>query len=147
MLTSIVKLHSKISRSVCDGPPFIIHRYDAYFMGFQINPITQYWIFATSDWFCTGGSHIVMFELIIFSVLKAWQWRFYLRWFSMDKSNKEARVHLTPPPKVKLLLTYHVLLTWSGTLPCSPNSLPMVSKAISTHGSQTSSPVAVNLLP
>ena len=35
--------------------------------------------------------------------------------------------------------TYHVLLTRSGTLPCSPNSLPMVSKAISTHGSETSS--------
>ena len=33
------------------------------------------------------------------------------------------------------------------TLPCSPNSLPMVSKAISTHGSQTSSPVAVTVWP
>jgi len=43
--------------------------------------------------------------------------------------------------------TYRVLLTWSGTLPCSPNSLPMVSKTISTHGSQTSSPVAVNVWP
>ena len=43
--------------------------------------------------------------------------------------------------------TYHVLLRWSGTLPCSPNSLPMVSKAISTHGSQTSSPVVVNVWP
>ena len=31
--------------------------------------------------------------------------------------------------------TYHVLLTRSGTLPCSPNSLPMVSKAISIHHS------------
>ena len=36
--------------------------------------------------------------------------------------------------------TYHELLTWSGTLTCSTNSLAMVSKAISTHGSQTSSP-------
>ena len=44
-------------------------------------------------------------------------------------------------------LTYRVLLTRSGTLPCSLNSLPMVSKAISTHGSQTSSPVAVNMWP
>ena len=43
--------------------------------------------------------------------------------------------------------TYHVPLIWSGTLPCSPNSLPMVSKAISTLGSQTSSPVAVNVWP
>ena len=43
--------------------------------------------------------------------------------------------------------TYLMLLTWSGTLPCSPNSLPMVSKAISTHGSQTSSPVTVNVWP
>ena len=43
--------------------------------------------------------------------------------------------------------TYHVLLTQSVTLPCSPNSLPMVSKAISTHGLQTSSPVAVNVWP
>ena len=41
--------------------------------------------------------------------------------------------------------TYHVLLTQSGTLPCSPNSLPMVSKAISTHGSQTFSPVTANV--
>ena len=41
--------------------------------------------------------------------------------------------------------TYHVLLTRSGTLPCSPNSLPMVSKAISTHGSQTSSPITANV--
>ena len=40
-----------------------------------------------------------------------------------------------------------MLLTRSGTLPCSPNSLPMVFKAISTHGSQTSSPVAANLWP
>ena len=40
--------------------------------------------------------------------------------------------------------TYQVLLTRSGTLSCSPNSLPMVLKAISTHSSQTSSPVAVN---
>ena len=40
-----------------------------------------------------------------------------------------------------------VLLTRSGTLPCSPNSLPVVSKAISTHGSQTSSPVAANAWP
>ena len=38
-----------------------------------------------------------------------------------------------------------MLLTRSGTLPCSPNSLPMVSKDISTHGSKTSSPVAVNV--
>uniref|UniRef100_A0A8C4Q480 Gap junction protein n=1 Tax=Eptatretus burgeri TaxID=7764 RepID=A0A8C4Q480_EPTBU len=36
---------------------------------------------------------------------------------------------------------------YSLTLPRSPNSLPMVSKAISTHGSQTSSPVAANLWP
>ena len=43
--------------------------------------------------------------------------------------------------------TYHVLLTQSGTLPCSPNSLPMVSKNISTHGSQTSSPVAAKVEP
>ena len=36
----------------------------------------------------------------------------------------------------------------SDTLPYSPNSLPMVlSKEISTHGSQTSSPVAVNVWP
>ena len=41
--------------------------------------------------------------------------------------------------------TYRMLLTWSGTMPCSPNSLPMVSKAIAIHGSQTSSPVAAFL--
>ena len=43
--------------------------------------------------------------------------------------------------------TYRVLLTRSGTLTCSPNSPPMVSKDISTHGSQTSSPVTVNVWP
>ena len=43
--------------------------------------------------------------------------------------------------------TYHMLSIRSGTLPCSPNSLPMVSKAISTHGSQTHSPVAANVWP
>ena len=43
--------------------------------------------------------------------------------------------------------TDRVLLILSDTLPCSPNSLPMVFKAISTHGSQTSSPVAVNVWP
>ena len=43
--------------------------------------------------------------------------------------------------------TYHMLLTWSGTLPCSPNTLPKVSKAIYTHGSQTCSPVAGNVWP
>ena len=43
--------------------------------------------------------------------------------------------------------TYHVLLTRAGTLPYSPNPLPMISKAISTHGSQTSSPVEVNVWP
>ena len=37
--------------------------------------------------------------------------------------------------------TYRMLTIQSGTLPYSPNSLPMVSKAISTHGSQISSPV------
>ena len=42
--------------------------------------------------------------------------------------------------------TYRVLLTWSGTPPFSPNSFPMVSKVISTHGSQTS-PVIVNVWP
>ena len=36
-----------------------------------------------------------------------------------------------PPPT-----TYHVLSMGSGTLPCSPISLPVVSTAISTHGSQ-----------
>jgi len=41
--------------------------------------------------------------------------------------------------------TYRVLSIRSGTLPCSPNSLPMVSKEFSTHGSQTSSPVTVNV--
>ena len=35
----------------------------------------------------------------------------------------------------------------SGTLSCSPNSLPVVSKDISTHGSQTSSPVAAKVWP
>uniref|UniRef100_A0A8C4Q2J0 G-protein coupled receptors family 1 profile domain-containing protein n=1 Tax=Eptatretus burgeri TaxID=7764 RepID=A0A8C4Q2J0_EPTBU len=43
--------------------------------------------------------------------------------------------------------TYCMLLTRSVTLPCSPNSLLMVSRSISTHGSQTSSPVAVNVWP
>ena len=43
--------------------------------------------------------------------------------------------------------TYRVLSKRSGTLPCSPNSLPMVSKAISTHGWQTSSPVTANVWP
>ena len=43
-----------------------------------------------------------------------------------------------PSPK-----TYRVPSMWSGTPPCSPNSLCMVSKAISTHASRTSSPVAV----
>ena len=38
-----------------------------------------------------------------------------------------------------------MLLIRSGTLPCSPNSLPMVSKDISTHDSPTSSPVAANV--
>jgi len=47
-----------------------------------------------------------------------------------------------PSPK-----THRVLSIRSGTLPYSPNSLPMVSKAISTHGSQTSSPVAGNVWP
>ena len=47
-----------------------------------------------------------------------------------------------PSPK-----TCRMLLTWSGTLPCSSNSLSMVSKAISTHGSQTSSPIAANVWP
>ena len=45
-----------------------------------------------------------------------------------------------PSPEI-----YHVLTIWSGTLPCSPNSLPMVSQAISTLGSHTSSLVAVNV--
>ena len=39
--------------------------------------------------------------------------------------------------------TYHELSIRSGIPHCSPNYLPMVSKDISTHGSQTSSPVAV----
>ena len=43
--------------------------------------------------------------------------------------------------------TYHVLLIQSGILPCSPHSLRLVSKDISTHGSQTSSPVAANVWP
>ena len=43
--------------------------------------------------------------------------------------------------------TYHKLLTQFGTLPYSPNSLPMVSKAISTHGLQTSSPLTANVGP
>ena len=47
-----------------------------------------------------------------------------------------------PSPK-----THRVLSIRSGTLPYSRNSLPMVSKAISTHGSQTSSPVAGNVWP
>jgi len=34
-----------------------------------------------------------------------------------------------------------------GTLPCSPTSLPVVLKAISTHGSQTDSPVTANMWP
>ena len=40
--------------------------------------------------------------------------------------------------------TYCELSIRSGTLSCSPNSLIMVSKAISTHGLRTCSPVAVN---
>ena len=42
--------------------------------------------------------------------------------------------------------TYRELSIWSGTLPSSPNSLPVQPKAIS-HDSQTSSPVAVNVWP
>ena len=42
---------------------------------------------------------------------------------------------------------YNVPSIWSGTLPCSPNSLPMVSKAISTNGSLTYSPVTANVWP
>ena len=41
--------------------------------------------------------------------------------------------------------TYHLPSIQSGTLLCSPNSLPMVSKDISIHASQTSSPVATNV--
>ena len=43
--------------------------------------------------------------------------------------------------------TYHDLSTLSGTATCSQNSLRTVSKATSTHGSKTSSPVAVNVWP
>ena len=43
--------------------------------------------------------------------------------------------------------TYRVLLTQSGTLPCSPNSFPLVSKAISTHSSPTSFLVVANVWP
>ena len=43
-----------------------------------------------------------------------------------------------PSPK-----TYRELLKWSGTLPCSPTSLLMVSKAFSTHGLWISSLVTV----
>ena len=41
--------------------------------------------------------------------------------------------------------TYHMPSIWSGTLPYSPNSLPMVYRDISTHGSQTSS-LVLNVL-
>ena len=43
------------------------------------------------------------------------------------------------------LQTYCMASIRYSTLPCSPNSLPMVFKAISTHGSQTSSPVTANV--
>jgi len=56
--------------------------------------------------------------------------------FSMPDMRSE------PSPSI-----YRLLSIWSGTPPCSPNSLPTVSKGISTHGSQTSSPVAANVWP
>ena len=43
--------------------------------------------------------------------------------------------------------TYRMPSLRSGTPPCSPNSLHLVSKAISTLGLQTCSPVTVNMWP
>ena len=43
--------------------------------------------------------------------------------------------------------TYHMLLIWSGNLPRSSNSLPLVSKDIFTQSSQTSSPITANMWP